>query len=105
MLESFSRYAGLDVGTATVPDGEGGRRTVRFLRRRFPPQPGALATQAEHVVSGGDRLDTIAARHFGDPTGFWLICDANPCVHPDELTAGDRIGEVLRVPVPHVPQG
>ncbi|HEU4421777.1 MAG TPA: LysM domain-containing protein [Pilimelia sp.] len=102
MLEPTSRYAGLDVATTTVPDGAGGQRAVRYLRRRFPPQPSTLPTLAEHPVSHGDRLDLIAARYLGDPTQFWRICDANLAIHPAELTAGDRIGEVLRVPVPQV---
>lgn len=100
MLEPTSRYAGLEVATTTVADGVGGQRAARYLRRRFPPQPAALPTLAEHVVSGGDRLDLITARYLGDPTQFWRICDANLVVHPAELTADDRIGDVLRVPIP-----
>lgn len=88
------------MATATVPDGTGGQRAVRYLRRRFPPQPAALPTLAEHVVSRGDRLDLIVARYLGDPTQFWRICDANLVIHPAELTAADRIGGALRVPVP-----
>lgn len=102
MLEPTSRYAATEVATTTIPDGTGNQRAVRYLRRRFPPQPATLQTLAEHVVTRGDRLDLIAAKYLGDPTQFWRICDANPVIHPEELTATERIGERLRIPVPQV---
>ena len=102
MIEPTSRYAAVEVATTTVPDGVGGTREVRYLRRRFPPQPSTLPTLAEHPVTSGDRLDLLTARYLGDPTQFWRVCDANLAVHPDELTAPDRIGELLRIPVPQV---
>lgn len=102
MIEPTSRYATVEVATATVPDGVGGTREVRYLRRRFPPQPATLPTLAEHPVTSGDRLDLVTARYLGDPTQFWRVCDANLAVHPAELTARDRIGELLRIPVPQV---
>jgi hypothetical protein len=95
-----SRYFAVDVATTTVPDGTGGRRNVRYLRRRFPPPPSTLRTLAEHLITRGDRLDLITARYLGDPTQFWRVCDANLVLHPEELVAPDRIGEVLRIPVP-----
>jgi len=100
VLEPSSRYATVGIATAAVPDGVGGTRDVRYLRRRFPPQPGTLPTLAEHTVVRGDRVDLIAAAHFGDPTQFWRICDANPVLHPGELGAPERIGESLRIPFP-----
>lgn len=102
MLDATSRYAAVEVATTTVPDGVGGSRDVRYLRRRFPPQPSTLPTLAEHPLTRGDRLDVIVARYLGDPTQFWRVCDADLVVHPDELTAPDRIGELLRIPVPQV---
>ena len=102
MLEPTSRYATVGIGTATMPDGLGGTRPVRFLLRRFPPQPADLALLAEHLVVRGDRPDLIAAAHLGDPTQFWRICDANPVIHPEDLCSDDRIGELLRIPVPQV---
>ena len=99
-MDPTSRYARSPIATVEVPDGTGGRRTVSYLRRRLPPQPGSLPTLAEHVVTGGDRPDLIATTYLGDPTQFWRVCDANRVIHPDELTAADRIGATLRVPVP-----
>jgi hypothetical protein len=101
VLEPTSRYAGVEVARTTVPDGLGGEREVRYLRRRFPPQPASLQTLTEHLVTRGDRLDLIAARYLGDPTQFWRVCDANLVTHPGELVADDRIGERLRVPLPY----
>jgi hypothetical protein len=83
-----------------VADGTGDRREVRYLRRRFPPPPSAQRTLAEHSITRGDRLDVVTAQYLGDPTQFWRVCDANLVIHPDELTAADRIGELLRIPVP-----
>jgi hypothetical protein len=100
VLEPSSRYANAGIATVAVPDGLGATRDVRYLRRRFPPQPATLPTLAEHTVVRGDRVDLIAAAQFGDPTQFWRICDANPVIHPAELCAPDRIGESLRIPFP-----
>ncbi len=102
MVDPTSRYAAVPIATTTVPDGVGGSRTIRYLSRRFPPQPSTLTTLAEHPVTRGDRLDVVTARYLGDATQFWRVCDANLVIHPDELTAADRIGELLRIPVPQV---
>lgn len=100
MTDPTSRYASLDVVTATVSDGAGGSREVRCLSRRLLPVPGSAHTLAEHTVAPGDRPDTIAAAALGDPTQFWRICDAHPVIHPDELTAADRIGTRIPIPFP-----
>ena len=89
-----SRYFGLETATFTGPDDE----TVSYLRRRFVPDPSRFATLAEHVVSDGERLDTIAARHMGDPEAFWRIADANGAMHPEALT--DPPGRRLRITLP-----
>lgn len=90
------------MGTAAIdiPDGAGGQRTVRFLRRRFPPAQAGARTLAEHVITRGDRLDVVTATYLGDPAQYWRVCDANLVIHPGELTAPGRIGGVLRIPVP-----
>ncbi|MGW8375355.1 LysM domain-containing protein [Streptomyces sp. ODS28] len=95
MLEPTSRYA--QVGTAIwepVPDG----RSVRYLLRRFCPQPEPLASLGEHVVAEGDRLDNISARYLGDPEQFWRIADANRALDPGELTR--VVGRRLRITLP-----
>ncbi len=89
-----SRYAQTAVKTCTLPDG----REVNYLARRFLPQPDELAQLGSYEVAGGDRLDTIAARVFGDPELFWRIVDGNRELLPRTLT--DAIGRSLRVTLP-----
>ena len=80
-----SRYYGFTTLTYTTPAGA----SVSYLARRIVPQPGApnYATVAPHTVVQGDRLDLIAAKYLGDPLLFWLICDANGAIRPDDLVA------------------
>ena len=70
------------------------------------PQPGApnFATVASTRYKQGDRLDLIAAKYLGDPLMFWLICDANGAIRPDDLVATP--GTVLNITTPQgVPGG
>jgi hypothetical protein len=87
------RYAGIEVARITLPDG----RVVAYHRRRFIPQPEALATQGWEQVDDGDRVDHLAARALGDPTAFWRLCDANLADDPAEL---EQPGRTLRVALP-----
>jgi hypothetical protein len=89
-----SRYAGIEVARADLPDG----RTVAYLRRRFVPPPERFATLQEHAVTQGERPDTVAADAFDDPERFWLLCDANRVLRPQDLTA--EIGRLLRITMP-----
>lgn len=89
-----SRYHGIPLATWVAPDG----REIVYLRRRFLPRPGDLATVREHAVSAGDRLDLIAAEHLGDPGAWWQVADANGAVDPAPLTA--EPGRVLRIALP-----
>ena len=89
-----SRYASIETTTVTLADG----RKVPCLRRRFVPSPEHFALLQEHFVVEGDRLDVITARYIGDPEQFWRICDANPVLHPDELTA--TVGSAIRITLP-----
>lgn len=94
------RYQGLDEATVQIPDGAGGEREVRYLRRRTPPDPATLQTLAVHRVAPDDRLDLITARFLGDPTAFWRVCDANAALDPDHLVGPDAAGSVIVIPVP-----
>ena len=89
-----SRYYDLETVTMPAPDG----RTVTFLRRRFVPAPERFALLQEHVVSEGERPDTVAAQHLGDPEAFWRVADANRAMRPRELT--DTVGRRLRITLP-----
>jgi hypothetical protein len=89
-----SRYSNSETATLDLPDG----RTVIYLGRRFVPSASRFATQQEHIVIAGDRVDNLAAQFLGDPLLFWRLCDANTAMRPEELTA--RLGRVLRIPLP-----
>lgn len=97
-----SRYYRSSTQQYTGPDGQ----TITYLARRFVPQPGAAnySTVANHTVRSGDRLDLIAAKYLGDPLMFWLICDANGAIRPDELV--ETLGDVIAITMPQgVPGG
>ena len=97
-----SRYYRYGTQQYTAPDGQ----VQVYLSRRFVPQPGAAnyATVAQHTVKQGDRLDLIAAKYLGDPLIFWLLCDANGAITPNDLV--DTPGRVLAITSPQgVPGG
>jgi nucleoid-associated protein YgaU len=88
-----SRYASVEVAKLVLGPG----REIPYLRRRFVPQPEALADAGSYVVASGDRLDGIAAETIGDPELYWRICDANRALEPEEL---ERPGRRLRITLP-----
>jgi nucleoid-associated protein YgaU len=97
-----SRYYGSGTQSYAAPDGQ----SYTYLARRFVPQPGSanFATVAQHTVKQGDRLDLLAATYLGDPLMFWLICDANGAIRPDDLV--DTPGTVINITMPQgVPGG
>jgi hypothetical protein len=97
-----SRYYGSSTLSYTAPNGQ----SFTYLARRFVPQPGApnYATIAQHTVNQGDRLDLLAAKYLGDPLIFWLLCDANGAIRPNDLV--QTPGTVLNITMPQgVPGG
>lgn len=96
MFSSTSRYAGLPVAELTTADG----RSVRYVTRRMIAPAGASTRLLAHTVIQGERLDNITARHLGDPLLFWLVCDANGVMVPDELVA--EPGRSITIPLPGV---
>ena len=93
MFEPTSRYAALEQGTYTFPDG----RTVAYVRRRFVPLDAGAQPLAHELVREADRMDLIATRTIGDPDQAWRICDANAALDPDALL---RPGRRLIIPSP-----
>lgn len=93
-----SRYHGIE--TAERVEGD---RTVRYLRRRFLPEPGGMTTLLEHRVEDGDRLDNLAARYLGDPLQAWRIVDAHRVLRPEALVA--EVGRRIRITVPFGAEG
>jgi nucleoid-associated protein YgaU len=97
-----SRYYRSSTLSYTAPDGQ----TITYLARRFVPQPGKpnFSTVAQHRVKQGDRLDLIAAKYLGDPLIFWLLCDANGAIRPDDLV--ETPGTIISITMPQgVPGG
>ena len=88
-----SRYHGLPTRTWTAPDG----RQVPYVARRFSPPPEAFATLGFRRTAEGDRLDRIAAEAVGNPQAFWLHCDANGAIWPEEL---EETGREVRLTLP-----
>ncbi|HEY2014010.1 MAG TPA: LysM domain-containing protein [Bryobacteraceae bacterium] len=91
-----SRYYRSATLQYTAPDGQ----SVTYLARRFVPKPGApnYSTVAKHLVRSGDRLDLIAAKYLGDPLIYWLLCDANGAIRPNELV--ETPGTVIAITMP-----
>ena len=96
MFTQASRYYSLETVALTATDG----REIVYLRRRFLPDGTKAVVLTEHVVTQGDRLDNVTARYLGDPEQFWLICDANNAMRPDDLTEESAIGHRLPIPLP-----
>ena len=111
---STSRYDPAKTAQLTTPDGQ----TIVYLQRRLLPQPEVFAVLRMRTVeqdgSGrkseseadpfgptpaepGTRLDVIAWEEFQDAEMFWLICDANGAMRPDDL---ELMGTKLRIPLP-----
>jgi hypothetical protein len=89
-----SRYYQLPVAEIKLTSG----KTVRYLRRRFLPDPAALVTIAEHLVVDRDRLDNLAARYLGDPLASWRIADANNTLRLEAVV--EEIGRRIRITLP-----
>jgi len=99
MFDSTSRYYSIKTATISLPDGSGGTREIRYVRRRFIPPADDLTTLVEHMVSQGERLDQVTARYLGDPTQFWRVCDANNVQQPEEL---EETGRVITIALPNM---
>jgi hypothetical protein len=90
--------------TLFKPDGTPVRAKVsnfklkEFKHRKAYPQqnPSSGNGPEEHIwrVSAGDRLDTIAAKMYGNATQWRIIADRNKIINPFLLTPG----EMLRIP-------
>lgn len=52
-------------------------------------------TVTDYAWRAGDRVDTIAARTFGDETLWWVLADANPQILD---WTGIPAGTVVRIP-------
>lgn len=96
----MGRYDAVATTVLEVTTTTGARRQVRYLVRRFPPDPAGQATLAVHLVVPGDRLDLLSHRYTGDALGFWRVCDANDALDPDALVDAEAVGTEVVVPLP-----
>jgi hypothetical protein len=78
-----SRYYGLSVLDGSTAEGT----PVRYVARRFVPDPGGLSVVQTYRVRQGDRIDVVAASLLGRPLAYWQLCDANLAVEPDDVVA------------------
>ena len=89
-----SRYYTVETAIYTTADGQ----EFVYLRRRFVPSPDNFTLLQEHIVTQGERVDHIAAKHLGDPEQFWRLCDANGVLDPEELLT--PLGRHVRITLP-----
>jgi hypothetical protein len=89
-----SRYHRIAIAEIVLTDG----RTVRYLRRRFAPDPAALTPLVLHVVVESDRLDNLAAQYLGDPLQSWRIADADGALRMEAVVV--EIGRRIRITLP-----
>jgi len=99
MFDPTSRYCKMDIKTITVMGADGEPRAIRYIARRFVPQPGVNPQMVKHKVAEQDRIDNVTAKYLGDPTQFWRVADANAVTtRPEELTS--EINSVIVIPIP-----
>jgi hypothetical protein len=92
--EPGSRYQGLETAQLLVTDPDGTQRSIAYTRRRPIPSYDDQPTIIEHRVSEGERLDVLTAQYTGDPTLFWMLCDANTVLDPADL---ESVGRIIRI--------
>jgi nucleoid-associated protein YgaU len=85
-----SRYRRADVYACSDP-----QRANQKIEGLLPHTADEIVVRREHRVIEGERLDQLAYRYYGDPLKYWLICDANDAIFPEELMVP---GRVLRIP-------
>lgn len=90
MIHQGSRYLRKDAYVSRDPE-----RAVAPIEGVLPHVAEVVAAVQTHTVVAGERIDHLATRYYGDPLKFWLICDANDALFPEELMVP---GRVLKIP-------
>lgn len=85
-----SRYA----GNAVVDGNHLGTWKDPTSRDTFGPDILDGVETTEHVLVLGERLDSLAARYYGDDEYWWIIALSNRILDPFSLIVGRR----LRIP-------
>jgi transposase len=94
-FDASSRYSGVALA---VLQRRAGDPPVVYVTRRFIPARGTLVVATRHVVSSGQRPDTLGALYLADPLLYWRIADANAVIDPHELT--DTLGRRVDIALP-----
>jgi hypothetical protein len=94
MIGRDSRYA--NAPRAEIDSAEG-RRTA-YVVPPILPAPDSYEVARLVPLRDHDRSDLLAAQAYGDPLAWWLIANANPVIHPDDLD--DAAGDTIVLPVP-----
>lgn len=81
-----SRYAG-----NRVIDGHLGTWRDRIAEDTLGPDALDGLQTIAHVVSAGDRLDSLARKYYGDPEHWWVIAIANRIMFPLSLDVGRKL--------------
>ncbi|MDF2867070.1 MAG: hypothetical protein K0S11_540 [Gammaproteobacteria bacterium] len=81
MFNPSSRYYGLPDKVTELPSG----KKITYKGRRLLPPLASLSKIGEATVQAGERLDSLAAKHLGDPLRFWQLCDSHDVLNPAEL--------------------
>ena len=83
MFFKNSRYN--SVTEYLAKDSNGNQNLVKKIR--FTPN---TDSSTYHRMIQSDRLDLLANQYYGNPTKFWLICDGNKEMYPDDLLENDK---------------
>ena len=67
---------------------------IRVLSTTYYPEISIENSDRFIMSKDGDRLDTLAYKHYGDETLWWIIAKANGVKGKPTLT----VGEILRIP-------
>ncbi len=85
-VDPTSRFADLPLYEVTASDGAA--RHVIGLRI---PRSTLGTPIGRRVLREGEGIDLVAQELLGDETLWWRILDANPLVHPFDLSPGDTL--------------
>lgn len=91
MSVQVGRYSRLRFGDLGIIDG------VEFWDVLDLPDLPDQVDDLSYQVQGGDRIDQLATRFYGDPVLWWVIAAANDFeLLPTALNEGD----IIRIPAP-----
>ena len=89
-IQANSRYVNSPVAVLTVNGAD--RQVITGTA-----QETYTFNYQSYLITGVDTLDSLAYAFYGDPSSWWIICDANPeIMNWQDFTR--LIGYIIRVP-------